>query len=472
MYEKKNYEWAKYLDFIVLEILCMQVSLTMMYFLRYGEIARYHNIQYLNLSIVLALANFISIIFLDSYKNVLQRGYFEELKSTIKSNVSTLMFVLFYMFLTQKSDQFSRMIIIFLPLCNLILNYIIRIFWKKYILFRTIKSRIKQQRSIMLITTYNQVYDIVENINKDKVLGVYISSICLLDCDMIGKEIKGIPVIAKASTIIDYIKSNVVDEVFVSATEKDIDISLFKILRLAGIVTHISIIKTETALATNIVEQWGQYTVVTSSINIVSKRDKIIKRSIDIVGSLVGLILTALISIVIIPIIYIQSPGSIFYSQERVGKGGRKFKIYKFRSMYPDADKRKKELMKENSIEDERMFKMPDDPRIYPFGRIIRKYSLDEFPQFLNVLKGDMSLVGTRPPTVDEYERYELHHRSRLAIQPGITGMWQVSGRSKIKNFEDVVKLDNKYIKDWSLGLDIKILLATIKVVVMGDGGM
>lgn len=140
--------------------------------------------------------------------------------------------------------------------------------------------------------------------------------------------------------------------------------------------------------------------------------------------------------------------------------------------MYPDSDKRKKELMKENSIEDGLMFKMPDDPRIYPFGKIIRKYSLDEFPQFLNVLKGDMSLVGTRPPTVDEYERYELHHRSRLAIQPGITGMWQVSGRSKIKNFEDVVKLDNKYIKDWSLGLDIKILLATIKVVVMGDGGM
>lgn len=472
MYARKSHDWAKHLDFIIIEMLCIQISFTIMYFIRYGIEIPYKSIRYLHLAIVLAITNFIYIVFWDSYKYVLRRGYFEELKSTIHSNIWLLMVMLLYMFLTKQSGQFSRTIIIFLPVCNLILNYIIRIFWKKYILLRKQYYRRKQRRSLMLITTNDQVYEIVDSINSYKALGFYISSICILDKDMIGKEILGIPVVARASTVFDYIKYNVIDEVFVSATERDMDSYLLKILVHAGITTHINIIRTETSFTTNIVEQWGKYTVVTSSIRIVSKRDKMIKRSIDIIGSIIGLVFTAILSIFIIPIIYIQSPGKILYSQERVGKGGRKFRIYKFRSMYPDADQRKKELMEQNFIKDGLMFKINEDPRVYPFGKFIRKYSIDELPQFYNVLKGDMSLVGTRPPTVDEYEKYELHHRSRLSIQPGITGMWQISGRSSIKNFEDVVRLDNRYIKDWSLGLDIKILLATIKVVVMGDGAM
>ena len=118
------------------------------------------------------------------------------------------------------------------------------------------------------------------------------------------------------------------------------------------------------------------------------------------------------------------------------------------------------------------MFKMDDDPRITPIGKIIRKYSLDEFPQFWNVLKGDMSLVGTRPPTVDEFEQYEGHHKVRLSIKPGLTGMWQVSGRSDITDFEEVVRLDNKYIAEWNLRLDIKIIIKTIGVVLGSKGSV
>ena len=175
----------------------------------------------------------------------------------------------------------------------------------------------------------------------------------------------------------------------------------------------------------------------------------------------------------LIHIFYIKSPGPIFFSQYRVGKNGRKFKIYKFRSMYMDAEERKKELMKQNRVSDGLMFKMENDPRVIGsekgpgkgIGNFIRKTSLDEFPQFFNVLKGDMSLVGTRPPTVDEWEKYELHHRARLAIKPGLTGMWQVSGRSEITDFEEVVKLDTKYISEWSFMLDIKILFKTVLIV-------
>ena len=159
--------------------------------------------------------------------------------------------------------------------------------------------------------------------------------------------------------------------------------------------------------------------------------------------------------------------------------------MYKFRSMYLDAEARKSELMAQNRMgSGGLMFKLDYDPRIIGckkqpdgtikkgIGNYIRDWSLDEFPQFWNVLKGDLSLVGTRPPTVDEWERYELHHRARLAIKPGITGMWQVSGRSKITDFEQVVELDKKYIREWSMGLDFRILLQTVGAVLKKDGSM
>ena len=145
--------------------------------------------------------------------------------------------------------------------------------------------------------------------------------------------------------------------------------------------------------------------------------------------------------------------------------------MYKFRSMYMDAEERKKELMAQNEVQG-LMFKMENDPRITKVGAFIRKTSIDELPQFWNVLKGDMSLVGTRPPTMDEWEKYELHHRKRLAIKPGLTGMWQVSGRSNITDFEEVVKLDKQYISEWTMGLDIKILFKTVQVVFKKEGSM
>ena len=152
--------------------------------------------------------------------------------------------------------------------------------------------------------------------------------------------------------------------------------------------------------------------------------------------------------------------------------------------MYMDAESRKEELAEKNRLADGRMFKLDWDPRIIGarrlpdgsvkkgVGNLIREWSLDEFPQFFNVLKGDMSLVGTRPPTVDEWEKYEIRHRGRLAVKTGITGLWQVSGRNRITDFDEVVRLDKKYISEWSLGLDLRILLKTILVVLSRDGAM
>ena len=158
--------------------------------------------------------------------------------------------------------------------------------------------------------------------------------------------------------------------------------------------------------------------------------------------------------------------------------------MYKIRSMYMDAEDRKEDLMEQNRVKDGMMFKLDFDPRIIGneilpdgtkktgIGEFIRKTSLDEFPQFFCVLKGDMSTVGTRPPTVDEWQKYEYHHRARLATKPGITGMWQVSGRSEITDFEEVVRLDTEYITNWSPGLDLRILFKTIAVLFSGKGAM
>ncbi|MEA3333432.1 MAG: sugar transferase [Pseudomonadota bacterium] len=193
----------------------------------------------------------------------------------------------------------------------------------------------------------------------------------------------------------------------------------------------------------------------------------LLKRVLDIVGALVGITINLCLLPFIAIAVKLDSPGPIFFHQTRVGENGRNFKIYKYRSMYQNAEARKQELKTQNELNGA-IFKITNDPRITRVGNILRKTSLDELPQFLNVLTGDMSLVGTRPPTPDEVKKYDLHHHRRLSIKPGITGLWQVSGRNEITDFDEIVKLDTQYIDQWSLWLDCKILCKTILVIWSG----
>ena len=193
------------------------------------------------------------------------------------------------------------------------------------------------------------------------------------------------------------------------------------------------------------------------------------KRIMDLIGGLIGGLLLAAMYPFIAIAIKLDSSGPIFFKQRRVGQNNRVFKLYKFRSMYIDAEQRKAELMAKNKMSG-CMFKLDSDPRVTRVGRFLRKTSLDEFPQFINVLRGEMSLVGTRPPTPDEVEKYDLWHRRRISMKPGITGFWQVSGRNKITDFDQVVKLDLAYIDNWSLSRDVGILLKTVLVVFTGRG--
>ena len=266
---------------------------------------------------------------------------------------------------------------------------------------------------------------------------------------------------------------------------RDFPSQLVDQLEETGVTTHVVVAKLRSKPGKRqMVERIGPYTVATTSMNYASVSQLILKRAVDIVGGFLGCLMTGILFLFVAPAIYISSPGPIFFSQERVGKNGKKFKMYKFRSMYMDAEARKAELMKQNKLGDGKMFKMDFDPRVIGnrvlpdgthktgIGEFIRKTSIDEFPQFFNVLKGDMSIVGTRPPLPGEVSLYELHHRARLAIKPGITGLWQVSGRSDITDFEEVVDLDKQYINSWNIEMDIKILLKTVLVVFKRDGSV
>ena len=196
-----------------------------------------------------------------------------------------------------------------------------------------------------------------------------------------------------------------------------------------------------------------------------SKLYLFIKRSIDIICSLAGIIVLSPVFLIVAVLIKIEDPkGSIFFCQERNGQHPNTFKMYKFRSMVHNAEELLKDLQHKNE-QTGPAFKMADDPRITKVGKFIRKTSLDELPQLFNILKGDMSLVGPRPPIPREVREYNSYQMQRLLVKPGLTCIWQVSGRNNIKDFEDVVKLDVQYIDNWSIGLDIKIILKTIKVV-------
>jgi len=195
-----------------------------------------------------------------------------------------------------------------------------------------------------------------------------------------------------------------------------------------------------------------------------------VKRCVDVIGATLGLFCLAPLFLVLAVLVAIDSPGPVLFEQTRVGLLGRKFRMLKFRTMYEGADEEKDAMADLNHAEDSRLFKIPSDPRVTRLGRVLRRWSLDELPQLYNVLMGEMSLVGPRPFFESDLDDYEAHHFRRLSVPAGLTGLWQVSGRSDIVDFEEVVRLDRYYIENWSLAMDFRILARTLPTVASRRG--
>lgn len=473
MYRKSKSSWIKHLDFTILDCLCMEVAFVIAYIIRHGWDDPYNIGLYRNAALILVFIHLVVVFFGEKYKGIIRRGYLDEAKEVISHVTIVVVLLSAYLYLSQRGQEYSRIVYILTWIISITICYVVRILWKNFIRFRAIWK--SQKKSLMIVTTEEAVSETVRTIKNNNFGDYEITGLVVIGQQVIeeGAFFEGIPVVANENTMIQYICYNWVDELFFDISYEQYDYTkLIDSCEEMGITIHQKLAKESDLFRHNqMVERMVGYTVLTSSVNIVSNRELFLKRLIDITGGIVGVILTALITVFIMPAVYVKSPGPVFFSQCRVGKGGKKFKIYKFRSMYLDAEDRKKELLEKNNIKDGLMFKIDNDPRIIKgIGHFIRNTSLDEFPQFWNVLKGDMSLVGTRPPTVDEWEKYELYHRKRLAIKPGLTGMWQVCGRSKITDFDEVVELDTKYIKEWRLGLDLKILFKTVLVVLRKEG--
>ena len=483
MYKKKYSGWLKHWDFMMIDLICIQLSFCIAYIFKFGFSNPYGIQEYRNLAEIFLLVDFFVAVAFDSFKNELKRGWYLEFTGTVKHVFIVEAITLFYLFTVQNSDIYSRMTFYVMIPIYVIISYVGRSLWKVHLQKKTLRT---SARTIIIAAPSSKMKACIKDICGMGYNGYHCVGLATIDKDANISSVSGIPVVATLNTLSDYVCREWVDEIFIFPQKNNsrlLDIT--DELNSMGITTHVAIAKSSNEHSNKqLVEKISSYTYITNAMNNASPMPLLAKRFMDICGGLIGCLFTLILIIIIGPVIYIASPGPVFFAQERIGRNGRKFKMYKFRSMYMDAEERKKELMAQNKVSDGMMFKMDFDPRIIGnkvlpngkkktgIGQFIRKTSLDEFPQFWNILKGDMSLVGTRPPTLDEWEKYEPHHRARMAFRPGLTGLWQVSGRSNITDFEEVVKLDTEYINDWDLGLDFKIILKTITSVAHDDGAI
>ena len=420
--------------------------------------------------ITIVIAVLITALFAaNNAQDYIIRGKYVELKAVIRKAFIFGSIVAVYELIRKTSDM-PRGVYVLTVIGGAILMYITRNILKLYLKSRSRSTM--HTTNVIVITMKNRAKRIVKELRQGDDWTVTIAGVIVMDEDMTGRTISNYSVVANKGNMMDYIRREIVDEIYVDVDSRMREELKPMVLQFEdmGITVHLRLEVLDGFKDFNAsMGTFNSIPVVTFFNREFDAKDLAIKRVFDLAGSMVGIVLLAVATVIVGPIIKMESPGPIFFKQKRVGKNGRYFYLYKFRSMYVDAEERKSELMAQNEMSG-LMFKMDNDPRITKVGKFIRKTSIDELPQFINVLKGDMSLVGTRPPTVNEFNQYEGHHKRRLSMKPGITGMWQAYGRNTVKDFEDVVKMDLNYIDNWSLGLDMKILGKTVVTVFINGG--
>ncbi|WP_130836101.1 sugar transferase [Lachnoclostridium sp. Marseille-P6806] len=457
-----------------LDMVCITVSYLIATWIRYGnnnDMAS-SRIHYLILAVFLMGASVYSF-FLDWNHDYLKRGYFRELTAVLKFNAVILLIAVVFVFMARLSLYISRTVFLWFFAIDGAALLTVHCIYKE-ILRRAMRAELLVTK-VLVIAGAEQMESTIIRLRREADAGLEVIGAVLAEPGQAATEMKedifGIPVFMGLQNLTELMTTVPFDEVFINTPE----ISQYRMHGIIagfeemGVTVHYNLELPDLEGTAGKVDMFGDYSVISYTRFRYSSKRLLCKRAMDILGGLIGVLLMGIITLFLAPAILIDSPGPVFFSQLRVGKNGRRFRIYKFRSMYRDAEERLRELQGSNEMNG-LMFKMENDPRITRVGRFLRRTSLDEFPQFLNVLKGDMSLVGTRPPTEKEFEQYNEHYRRRISMTPGLTGLWQVSGRSDITDFDEVVRLDLQYIDNWSLALDIKILLQTVGVVLFHKG--
>ena len=496
MYKQKVRGWSQHSDFMLLDMLCAFLSLVIG-FLIVGESDALSSRFFWITAIETILVDLVVMIVMDTYHSVLHHSPWDEMLRLLSQTVYMVIILLILQLLHQTPDtNISSVALYAVPLYSL-LCYLMRQGYKSFLKKR---HHILNRKSLLIALETSQIPTVIPRILRSNYGTYRFTGLAIMGQNPSEEEarkalrplwgqypeVETIPIVATTDTLEQYLTNNWVDEVYLDVSPgAELPVTLINNLMCMGVTIHTALTNLDEIESRHKNVEWvcGHLTI-TTSLGYITGRDVFLKRLMDIVGGLIGSFITVILTIPVGLAILISDPGPIFFSQTRIGENGKKFQMYKFRSMYKDAESRKQEIAQDAGQEDHLMFKLEHDPRIIGqkqlsdgswkkgVGGWIRDLSLDEFPQFFNVLKGDMSLVGTRPPTVDEWNKYEPFHRSRMSTKPGITGLWQVSGRSKIRDFETVVQLDRQYIENWSLKQDVRILFKTIWVVLNRKGAM
>ena len=473
MYKKSSSSFVKHLDFLIIDLVLLAGAYVLAFLVRHQWIIpRYLFNPFIQFGIILLIVYLLISLISNAYKDVLHRNKWLELIQTVFQVALTLVILLLYLFITKQSAVLSRWVFVLTAVFAIVLIWPIRVLWKHSIRMRLLRNNIGGREQMLLILEASSLDSSIQEIFNKKYQTYDFCGIVTTDPARVGEEIEGIPIVAGINDLEEYVLANIVDDVLISIDNVEMSALLINYFLEMGIVVHMAIMNSDSPLPNARLDEIGDMFVLTTSLSAASPWQLMVKRIADIFGGLIGCLITGIAYLFVAPQIKKIDPGPVFFHQTRIGRNGRRFELYKFRSMYQDAEARKAELMDLNEMEGP-MFKIKDDPRILPkIGKRIRDWSIDELPQFWNILKGDMSLVGTRPPTVEEFECYEPHHKARLSFRPGLTGLWQVSGRNRIDEFEEIVRLDTEYIKNWSLREDLMIILKTFVVVLKRKGSM
>ena len=475
MYKRSAEGWTKHWDFILLDTICLQVAFILAYYIRFGtRYIVYSQADYKGIGLWLALFSVSVAVIFNTMHTVLRRTLAQEIRRTLAQCLMVFAAIIIFLFSIKDSEAVSRIVLYVTIGIYTLLSFATRMLYKRFLIKHKFFG--KKREMLLVVTDKAGAQKAIEAFRNRPEESINVCGVVLVDGEATDGEVDGIPVVATLENAASYICQKWIDEVYIAVSDyAAMPVELMQHCAEMGVTVHQQLILPSGVQGKQQVERIARQPVLTSSISMAKPWQLLVKRIIDIIGGAL-LSLLALITIIIVtPFIKKASPGPVLLKHKRVGQNGRVFKAFTIRTMHIHAEERLKRWLEHNQMPEGKPLTIDIDPRIIGnktlpdgthrtgIGYIIRKLSLDDLPLAFNVLIGQMSLVGTRAPSIDEWEQYEFHHRARLACKPGITGLWQASGRSRMMSFEEATTLDTEYIANWSLSLDGRILLCTIK---------
>ena len=435
MYKRSIEGWAKHWDFILLDTICLQISFILAYFLRYKKYLPYSvRNPYRTSALVLFLLSVVIAILFNTMHNVISRSIWEEIKRTVLQCAVVFGGIVLLLFSDKSSNRVSRIVLYLAMILYAVTAFVTRQIYKRILI--THKKSVTN-RVILLVGDGEGVAKARRAFEDHPEEGISICATVRVDGD-------GDVELYNAA---EYIRNEWIDEVYIAVTDVSlIPTDLINTCSEMAVTVHQQIFIDEGLNDHPWIEKIAKQPVLTTSINIPHPAQLFVKRLVDIIAGLFLSIGSIVVIIIATPLIKLSSSGPVLLSFERIGQNGRKYKMYMIRTMYMDAVNR----------DDSSRF-------IKGIGSFLHRWSLDQLPKGFNVLAGSMSLVGTRAPSIEEWDRYQYHHRARLACKPGITGLWVVCCKNKDGSnlsFEEATVIDTEYITNWTFGLDLKILFA------------